>query len=321
MKVDFSKIIGHEAQKEYLTRVLAQNNLAHAYLFSGGQHLGKTTMAQLLAAAVVDLEPARLVQGHDVRVIKRLFDEKKGQLKANVTVEQIRELCQWLDLGAVSGSKKVAIIENAESMNQPAQNALLKTLEEPSVDALIILVATDVSRLLPTIVSRTTHIRFRRVARERLCDELRTRGLGREAAHEWAGVAAGRPGIALGLMEKDIQVQSSQEFQDAIQLLQGSLALQVRQVGKISKDLSVEEIMVRLRLWRQLIHDCLLYTIGCDHQVAYSDRKELCQLAQTKSPTAWTQVLQSLQEAEQALQNNINPLLALEQAMISQHAI
>src|SRR5919106_3940702 len=131
-------IIGHHRQIQTLRLALAKRRLHHAYLFIGPEGVGKRTLALALAKAIHCSEVgsdscgecvncARIRDGNhpDVRLIEPLMG------KEEISIQQIREIERQLNLRSFSGGKKIAILNPATLMNLSAQNALLKTLEEP----------------------------------------------------------------------------------------------------------------------------------------------------------------------------------------------
>src|SRR6266478_7112221 len=162
-----SEIVGHQKQVEALRLALVTERLHHAYLFVGPEGVGKKTIALGLAkavhcsAAMGDFcgECADCARIHDrnhpdVRIIEVLAGKKE------ISIQQIRELEKELNFRSFSGKKKIAILDPATLMNLSAQNALLKTLEEPPRDSLLVLVATNTGGLLPTLRSRCLRLSF-----------------------------------------------------------------------------------------------------------------------------------------------------------------
>jgi DNA polymerase-3 subunit delta' len=209
----FSTIEGHEKSIRILQRAIANNTLAHAYLFSGQAGIGKKKTAFALAAAVncLDARPeggcgecpsCRKVDtlGHpDVRVLVPDGDEIK--------IDQIRQVQSDLSLKPFEGTKKVLIVDNAESMNAASSNAFLKTLEEPPGDALIILITAMPQSLLPTIRSRCQEIMFHPLPRNVLARALtHQRGLSEEDAWFIAALAQGSMGRGL---EMDLEQEKA----------------------------------------------------------------------------------------------------------------
>ena len=154
--------------------------------------MGKKTIALGLAkaihcsAATGDFcgecaDCARIQDGNhaDVRIIEPLAGKKE------ISIQQIRELEKELNFRSFSGKKKIAILDPATLMNLSAQNALLKTLEEPPRDSLLILIAANGGALLPTLRSRCLRISFGPLARDLISDFLVSR----------KGLAAGESGV------------------------------------------------------------------------------------------------------------------------------
>ncbi len=169
----FAQMIGQGRQLEILRAALANNRLHHAYLFTGPEGVGKRTTALALALALHCLEKDGDYCGHCVecaRIIDRNHpDVRMVELlagKKEISIQQIRELEKELRYHAYSGRRKVAIIDPATSLNTASQNALLKTLEEPPENSLLILIAASAGALLPTLRSRCLCLSFGPLPRE-----------------------------------------------------------------------------------------------------------------------------------------------------------
>jgi DNA polymerase-3 subunit delta' len=224
----FNDIIGHERPVQILKRAIAHGTLAHAYLFSGEEGIGKKMTAFALAAAVNCREPGQdggcgacppcrkvANAAHpDVHVLA----PDGGEIK----IDQIRETQSELALRPFEGAKKVLIVDGAEKMNDAAANALLKTLEEPPGDAVIMLVSSLPQGLLPTIRSRCQEIRFLPLPRRVLAQALmQRRGLSEGDA--WFLAAISRGSIGRGL-EMDVEAERAQR-EEFLLLLSGLRAM------------------------------------------------------------------------------------------------
>jgi DNA polymerase-3 subunit delta' len=166
MPVSFD-IFGHAAQVAMLSQALEQGRLHHAYVFLGPDGVGKKTVALALAKAIHCEEGARDYCGGCTSCVKidkgnhpdvRLIAPLPG--KKEISIEQVRTLEKELNYRAFSGKKKIGIIDPASLMNMSAQNALLKTLEEPPADSLLVLVSASAGGLLPTLLSRCLRLSF-----------------------------------------------------------------------------------------------------------------------------------------------------------------
>ena len=172
----FDQILGHARQKEILSRSLASGRLAHAYLFSGPDGVGKRLMALALARAIVcheqrgcgDCQACRKIdhRNHpDLHVL-----EPDGN---SIKIEQVRSLQKGLNLKPLEAPRKICLIEAADSMTLGAANALLKTLEEPPPYVLFIFATTEPNKVLPTILSRCQRFDFRRISVPEIVERLK----------------------------------------------------------------------------------------------------------------------------------------------------
>ena len=228
----FSSIIGHDRQIDILKRALANNALAHAYLFSGEQGIGKRLTAYALAAALNCEAPGdgggcgvcpacRKVSGGihpDVRIVMpesrdeqllaTLSSKEAEKASDEIKIDQIRRAQDSISLKPSEGRKKVLIVDGAETMNEASQNAFLKTLEEPPGDSLIILITSMPQSLLPTIRSRCQALAFQPLPRQILAGVIREkRGLSDDDAWFAAALSRGSIGIALAM---DVQEEKAE---------------------------------------------------------------------------------------------------------------
>ncbi len=169
----------HGTAEQSLLRAFRRGRLPHAWLFTGARGIGKATLAYRFARFVLagggagdlfggpgsgdnlwldpDTEIFRRVaaQGHgDLRVLERSRDENTGKMRREIVVKDVRAISSFLRLTASAGGWRVVIVDPADELNQSAANALLKVLEEPPDNALLMLVNHTPGRLISTIRSR-----------------------------------------------------------------------------------------------------------------------------------------------------------------------
>lgn len=209
MTLRFQDIVGHESQVEVLRRALDRDRLHHAYLFVGPEGTGKRTVATALTAAVQCAEgqgdscgacPSCLSISRGNHPDVHWLEQRKG--KRDITIEQVRELQRQLVLRRLTGARKVAVIDPATSMNLHAQNALLKTLEEPPESSLLLLIAGSTGGLLPTVLSRCLRLRFSPLAIEQAAAAV-ARRLGIPEDNALVRAALGRGSLGKALAEDD----------------------------------------------------------------------------------------------------------------------
>jgi len=193
-----SDIIGHESILSFFRHAHERGVLSHAYCFAGPAHVGKHAVAEYVARTVLDIAPDKLLGHPDMVYITRERDEKKGTLKKDISINQIRDLTmRFAQSPFVRDGYMVAIIDPAECMSKGAMNALLKTLEEPHRKSLLILVTQDEYGMLPTIRSRCQTIYFAPVETDVMIEGLVARGVDIVLAEEMARDAYGLPGRAV----------------------------------------------------------------------------------------------------------------------------
>lgn len=200
-------LVGHEDVREALRAALASGRLPHALFFTGPAGVGKSLVARHLAASLLCTDGAdrpcgdcagcvMLAAGtHPDFVAIGLAEGKK-----EIGIDAIRQLKKRLALQASAGAYKVAVIDDADRLSIAAQNALLKTLEEPPPGSYLVLVSASSRALLPTVRSRCQLMAFRPLSAKQVEAVLReSAGLRPEQAAELAAAAQGSPGYALRL--------------------------------------------------------------------------------------------------------------------------
>lgn len=163
--MSMQKIIGHHEQKKMLQKFVLMPKIHHAFLFIGPEYIGKHLMAHAFAQKLIqgtadDVWNINERPYSDIVSVAPIVEQKKGRnVVRDISVRQILDARRSFALTA-DKKAKVLIINDAHRMTITAQNALLKTLEEPTRNGFIILVSNDHDRLLDTIRSRCMHVRF-----------------------------------------------------------------------------------------------------------------------------------------------------------------
>jgi len=200
--VNWDALRGQETAVQLLSRALALGKIVSGYLFYGPPGVGKALAARLFAQGLLEddhpqptdllwLEPT-YKKGDKLYTAQEFAGQELTTLP-QVRLEQIRTACQFLSRSPLKAPRNVLVIEAAETMNESAGNALLKTLEEPG-RGVVILLAPQLHRMLPTIRSRCQAIPFYRLAAP-LVRELVDRDYPEEV---WA-MAQGSPGEVVRL--------------------------------------------------------------------------------------------------------------------------
>lgn len=277
-----------------LSQTAQAGRLGHAWLLLGDPGLGKEQLAERLARLHLCQQPDRgepCGQCHSCQLFDKGHHPDLGTLPADsktIGVEAIREICARLQNSAQLGRGKVVIIPEAERMTESAANALLKTLEEPAGDSLLLLIASQVSRLLPTILSR---------CHKHVC-QLPTEGetvrwlaeQGHQATLAQVRICQGAPLRVLRYIEEQQDGKRRELLGSFV-----SLSLTPTRATHVCSQLA-DETQVRLHWLQLFLCDAIKTQAGCGHhQLAMPDLAALSQqLAEGNSS-------EKLLEAEQQL--------------------
>lgn len=229
---------GHEDVEKQLCDLINSGHMPHALIFAGPEGIGKATMAFRLAKALlkrgvdddsssggglfgealpplktetldVDQEDqvSRMVAaaGHpDLLTVEREFDEKKGRFKGSLGIEPVRRIAPFMRMTASFGGWRIAIIDDADTMTNEAQNAILKILEEPPANALMIVVCHRPGMMISTIRSRCRMIHFGELPLASFSQILKKaeRSLGDADIQILYAITGGSAGQAVRLLEE-----------------------------------------------------------------------------------------------------------------------
>lgn len=316
----FDQILGHARQKEILRRAIRSQRLAHAYLFEGPEGVGKQLVALALTRAVVCSEgtgcgscvACRKVDHHNHPDLHLL--EPDG---ASIKIEQIRALQKELSYRPLEAAKKICIIDAAERMNPAAGNALLKTLEEPSGEALIILLSSHPERVLPTIRSRSQRLPFQRLPQDLIKTVLvRQPGLDEIHAHILASLSEGSFKIALG-KDHDLYLEQRKEIIRGISVLSMDNIVPIFELAQKLAD-NKEQLQDILEILQIFYRDLLTYKhyAGEEQLVNIDLLEEIRRAAQCHDQRTLLNKLESLAQTRRLLERNINRQLAVENLLL-----
>lgn len=211
-------LFGQGVAEDQFIAAAAAGRVHHAWLITGPRGVGKATLAWRIARALVAGGPIRsLAMEPDAPAFRalsalaspRLFlcrrpwDDKAERLRVAITVDEVRALKDFFQLSAADGGRRVAIVDAADELNASAANALLKILEEPPSDSVILLVSHRPAALLPTIRSRCRELRLAPLGQDDLVAALAAAGAEIEGGKVLATLAGGSVGAALRLAAED----------------------------------------------------------------------------------------------------------------------
>ncbi len=320
-------LLGHEWAAHLLAGQLARGRLRHAYLITGPAGVGRRTLALALTQALncptplapgVPCQTCRACsqiarqQHPDLSVVQA--EEVGGTLK----VDQIRELQRSVNLAPYQARYRVALLLRFEEAHASAANALLKTLEEPPSQVILILTAESADALLPTVVSRCEVLRLRPLAIQTLADGLVEKWqIPAEEAQLLAHVSGGLPGYAHYLHQHPEAMEQRQTWLDEhIQLLHASRVARFAYAEKIANDKNT--LRQAIRIWISLWHDVLHHASGLTERTANLDRHEaIDRLADQLTQSTVRSAILNLEQALERLERNVNTRLTTEVLLLN----
>jgi DNA polymerase-3 subunit delta' len=315
-------MIGHEWAVDLLAEHVAHGRERHAYLFTGPQGVGRRTLALRFAQGLNCLKPPtpgqpcrkcsackrlEVMQHPDLIVVEA---EREGEV---LRIDQVRELQHTLSLAPYEARYRIALILRFEEAHTSAANALLKTLEEPPPQVVVILTAKSVESLLPTIVSRCEVIRLRPVPLSETSKGLQViKGVPQESADKLAHISGGRPGYALRLYEQPKLLEQRQLFlEDLIQLLAASRGERFAFAAGMVKD--KEELRSELQVWLTFWRDVLICAAGITDTIANLDYlAQLKSLANDVGLSKAQFYVNAIEDTMDRIDHNVNSRLAIE---------
>lgn len=314
----FSDIIGHNHNIKVLQRSIERGRTHHAYIFSGPEGVGKMLSAMSLAKALNCLEMEADFCGRCVSC-KKIDDGNHPDLKTVapdgqvIKIDQIRDLQHDLQFRPFEGKKRVFIIDAADRMGLPAANSLLKTLEEPPRDSILILVTANLHSLLPTIVSRCQRLSFSSL---RISDVERVlvkkKGTEPGAARIIAAITEGSIGKALGEDEGAILEDREKVFTDLAGLKRKGAVGIFKQAEGLAKN---EDLEGTLRALKVFYRDMAVLK-GGGTVINKDMASRISEEARGLSMEAILDGFDSISDTEGMLKRNVNKQLALEVMMM-----
>ncbi len=338
--MSFASIVGQDAAIALLRGLLAAGRLPQALVFQGPEAVGKATTARALAAALlcpsgaehrdpcVDCRLLEAGNHPDFLLVTRQprrpgveterEDADDPDLRSVITVDQVRELTQLASRSPRRAERRVFLIDPAERMNAEAQNALLKTLEEPADPTVLVLVTSRPHLLLPTVRSRCIPVRFRALHSAELGRLLSARGVPESEALARAALSEGRPGAALTL-DLEAQHKRREDVLEAVERLAArppaidELARFAERVAGSSEDALVEG----LGLVESIVRDAARTALRRgDAAVIHVDvRSRVERIGEALGPVRAAAIIRSIEVLRGQLRFHLNKTLVAESVL------
>ena len=317
----FKDVVGHKDILKYISSAVENNRVSHAYILNGERGSGKKMLANLFAMTLLcetgDNEPCgkchsckQAESGNHPDII-RVTHEKPN----SISVDDIRtQVNNTVDIKPYQGPYKVYIIRQADMMTPQAQNAILKTIEEPPSYAVFLLLTENAETLLPTINSRCVMLKLRNI-KDTLIKKYLMENL--EIPDYKADMCTA---FAQGNMGRAIMLANSDHFneirEEAVQLLKHINEMELNEIVAAVKNISVYKLEITdyldiIMIWYR---DVLLYkaTKEIDKVVFKDQLQSIKEQARKSSYEGIELILESLEKAKARLKANVNFDLVME---------
>ena len=322
----FSEILGHEQIIEHLQNAIKLQKVSHAYILDGEEGAGKKMLARAFAQTLQcergGVEPCgechsckQAMSGNQPDIIAVTHEKP-----ASIGVEDIRgQLCGDIQIKPYSSPYKIYIVDEAEKMTIQAQNAILKTIEEPPAYGVILLLTTNAAAFLPTILSRCVTLKLRPVKNEIIKPYLM------EKYHIPDYQAEVCTAFARGNVGKAKRLAQSEQFAELkshlIHLLRHLRDMEVYELTEAVRSASeykteINDYLDLMALW---FRDVLLFkaTRQIEGLVFTEEINDISAQAQKSSYEGLERILKTLEKAKVRLNANVNFELTMELLMLT----
>jgi DNA polymerase-3 subunit delta' len=323
-------VIGHDDNVRLLGHALSLGRLAHAYLLVGPAHVGKMTLAMDLAAAVNcesgdppcgECPQCRgVMAGRHADILVLAVEETAG--KRSIGIDAVRDATRQAHLKPYQGHRRVFIVDGAEALSDEASNAMLKVLEEPPPQLLMLLLAPEAEPLIPTLRSRCQQLSLRPLSEDRVAGALAERwGAPTQDARRLARLSRGRIGWAVTAWRDPTVLETrARRLERIVAVVEGGVRERFAYAAELAGLVPQERTAVRevLDLWAGWWHDLLVVREGAPEAVLDGGQSE------ESGRSDWgfdrgelAQAVREVLLAQDMLELNANPRLVLEALMLA----
>lgn len=318
----WSSIKGHKKEIERLQIAAEKQQLAHAYLFTGMDGVGKRLVAKTFATALMCEKGARLTcgtcqacrsaeSGNHPDLISLTVDEGKTQIR----IDQVRDIQRRLIHSPFSGHYQVVIVDEADRLNEEASNAILKTLEEPIKGTLFFLITARPHMLLPTVRSRCQEIRFAPLDTKTIASHLQEHlSLAPDESLLIAQLSQGSLAKAMSFPAEELR-ETNERILGLLKNFSAEMVLATAEDW--AKDLNTAAVVIQvLSGW---FRDILILKTTEDEGAVLNSKYlgEIKKLASNFTIDRLQTILANIREAEKALDTTYNKQLMFEQLLFS----
>lgn len=317
----YDQVAGQEEVKTSLIRSINNNQVSHCYIFEGPKGMGKYELAMVFAQSLLcenfDSDPCnrcpsciKVNSGNhpDLHII--------NNSETTIKREEIDSLVESICIKPYESKKKVYIIKAADKMTPQASNTFLKTLEEPSGDAVIILLTTNENLLLPTVVSRCQTVKFRNVSKEKIKKYLKENYNTEDTLSDLAAE------YSKGILNKAVNIVKGndgilKQREEVIKLFDdivnsdSELIYELENYFEENKD-SIDTIIEIIMIW---IRDCIFAQNNMDDLVINKDFKQLAKV-HGQLMEGSNNLIELMQYTSNNIKSNVNYKLSIDNMLL-----
>ncbi|MEG7530554.1 MAG: DNA polymerase III subunit delta' [Hungatella sp.] len=322
----FQDILGHEMIKEHFQKAIEAQKVSHAYILSGEAGMGRKSLANAFALTLL-CEKGNAQPCMECHACKQVLSENHPDLiyvrhekPTSVGVDDIREqVNDTIMIRPYSSDYKLYIIDEAEKMTVQAQNALLKTIEEPPSYAIILLLTTNQEAFLPTILSRCVQLKLKPLQDFVIKGYLvQTLGVSEEKADLYAAFSRGNLGKAIRLAGSD---EFQLMYQEVLGMLRRIKSLDISEllnyIHKLKEEnLDLYECLDFMQLWYR---DVLMFKVTKDANllVFKDDYKTINEMSKMTGYDGFENILAAIDKTRVRMDANVNMELAMELMLLA----
>lgn len=324
--LELKEILGHEPIKEHFFNAVLTGNISHAYILSGEAGMGKKSLANAFALALL-CEKGQADPCRQCHACKQVMSGNHPDLiyvthekPASIGVDDVRrQINDTIQVKPYSSAHKIYIVDEAEKMTVQAQNALLKTIEEPPAYAVILLLTTNAEAFLPTILSRCVQLKLKPLKDGEVKDYLVSRmGVELSQAEIYTAFARGNLGKAIHLADSEDFRHLYGELLDLLKNLKKSdISELLERIRKMKEDkLDIHQCLDFMQMWYR---DVLMYKTTKDiNLLIFKDEFSAVNAMSTVSGyEGLERILTAIDKARIRLDANVNMELVMELLLLT----
>jgi len=322
----YREILGHDQIKEHFQKAISGRRISHAYILTGEAGMGRKSLANIFALTLL-CEKGKSEPCMECHACKQVISGNHPDLiyvthekPASIGVDDIREqINDTVMIRPYSSHYKVYIVDEAEKMTIQAQNALLKTIEEPPAYVVMMLLSTNQNLFLPTILSRCVQLKLKplqdQVVRSYLVESL---GVDESSADVYAAFARGNLGKAISLVSSEDFKLMHQEILHLLKYIHDTdISELLDYIHKLKEDnLDLHECLDFMQLWYR---DILLYKVTRDMNtlIFKEEYRAISECGERSTYNGIERILEAIDKAKVRLDANVNMELAMELMLLA----